>query len=134
MRSGAGAGNTSGEVSPAVDLNQINVSAAPSGEGCTDCDTAQPPGWWLHLRRCAMCGHVGCCDSSPAQHARGHFVSTGHAIIQSFEPHENWYYDFSADQMMFGPALAAPTAHPEGQSTPGPSGRVPANWRRLLNR
>ena len=43
--------------------------AAP---GCADCEAAEPPGWWVHLRRCAACGHVGCCDTSPAQHATAH--------------------------------------------------------------
>lgn len=30
-------------------------------------------GQWVHLRRCAQCGHVGCCDNSPGKHATGHF-------------------------------------------------------------
>ena len=61
-------------------------SAAPSGAGCADCDEAG--GWWVHLRRCAHCGHVGCCDSSPAQHATAHCRATGHPIVQSYEPGE----------------------------------------------
>ncbi|MEU4673247.1 UBP-type zinc finger domain-containing protein [Amycolatopsis sp. NPDC023774] len=24
------------------------------------------------MRQCAVCGHVGCCDSSPGRHARAH--------------------------------------------------------------
>ena len=48
----------------------VNPSVPPSGNGCAECDAAG--GWWFHLRRCAQCGHVGCCDSSPAQHASGH--------------------------------------------------------------
>ncbi len=112
----------------------IDVFAVPSGEGCADCEAAQPPGWWFHLRRCAVCGHVGCCDSSPAQHARGHFTTTGHSVIQSFEPGEDWFFDFSSNRMFRGPHLAAPSAHPESQPAPGPAGRVPATWRSLLNR
>ena len=50
--------------------NGIDPAATPSGTGCVDCDDAG--GWWVHLRRCAQCGHVGCCDSSPAQHATAH--------------------------------------------------------------
>jgi hypothetical protein len=45
----------------------INPAAKPSGPGCAEC--AASGGWWLHLRRCAECGHIGCCDSSPSQHA-----------------------------------------------------------------
>ena len=43
----------------------IDVAARPSGTGCADCDSASPQGWWVHLRRCAACGHIGCCDTSP---------------------------------------------------------------------
>jgi hypothetical protein len=49
----------------------INPDVPPSGQGCAECLAAG--GWWLHLRRCAECGHVGCCDSSPSQHASKHF-------------------------------------------------------------
>ncbi len=66
----------------------IDPAAAPSGTGCADCDASG--GWWFHLRRCASCGHVGCCDSSPGQHATGHYRSTGHPLVQSFEPGEDW--------------------------------------------
>ncbi|WP_200829269.1 hypothetical protein [Dermacoccus sp. SAI-028] len=41
--------------------HQIDVTAAPSGMGCVECEASG--GWWGHLRRCALCGHVGCCDS-----------------------------------------------------------------------
>jgi hypothetical protein len=33
---------------------------------------------------------VGCCDSSPHQHARQHADDSGHPIIQSFQPGEDW--------------------------------------------
>lgn len=45
---------------------------------------------WVHLRMCLSCGHVACCDSSPANHATGHFRSTGHPVMRSFEPGEAW--------------------------------------------
>ena len=41
----------------------IDPEVAPSGPGCEECDEAG--GWWVHLRRCAQCGHIGCCDTSP---------------------------------------------------------------------
>ena len=50
--------------------NGIDPSVPPSGPGCVECEEAG--GWWVHLRRCAQCGHVGCCDSSPSQHATAH--------------------------------------------------------------
>lgn len=67
----------------------IDPDVPPSGTGCAEClDSA---GWWVHLRRCAACGHVGCCDSSPGQHATAHFQATGHTLMQSFEPGEEWF-------------------------------------------
>ena len=115
------------------DIEGVDVSVPPSGDGCTDCLAADPPSWWFHLRRCAQCGHIGCCDSSPNQHARAHFVATGHPYIQSFEPGENWFWDFVADDYVEGPALAPPPSHPEDQPVPGPAGGVPADWARHLH-
>ena len=108
----------------------VDPSVPPSGTGCADCDEAG--GWWVHLRRCAQCGHVGCCDSSPAQHASAHFRATGHPVMQSFEPGEEWFWDFRAGtdaDVPDGVQLAAPTSHPDDQPAPGPRGRVPADWR-----
>ena len=45
---------------------------------------------WVALRRCLVCGDVGCCDSSPRQHATRHFHETTHAVMQSAEPDEDW--------------------------------------------
>ncbi|MDX6309375.1 MAG: hypothetical protein QOI06_2421 [Nocardioidaceae bacterium] len=73
-------------------------SVAPSGDGCVEC--LQTGGQWVHLRRCAECGHVGCCDSSPNRHATAHFHSSAHPLIQSFEPGEDWYYCY-VDELMF---------------------------------
>ncbi|GAB3607069.1 UBP-type zinc finger domain-containing protein [Conyzicola nivalis] len=109
----------------------INTAAAPSGEGCLECE--QTDGWWLHLRRCAECGHVGCCDNSPSQHGTAHFTETGHAIMQSFEPGENWFWNYETEQMLNGPRLAEPTSRPASQAVPGPEGRVPSDWRSKLN-
>jgi hypothetical protein len=108
------------------DAAQIDPSVPPSGAGCAECDAAN--GWWYHLRRCAACGHIGCCDTSPSQHATAHFRASGHRYMQSFEPGEDWYWDFVDDSMAQGPPLAEPTSHPDDQPTPGPAGRVPADW------
>jgi hypothetical protein len=90
-------------------------------------------GWWLHLRRCALCGHVGCCDSSPSQHATAHYRQTGHELIQSYEPGETWFWDFRTGRALEGPRLAGPAHHPLEQPTPGPAGRVPADWQGQLH-
>ena len=109
----------------------INQHAKPSGTGCLECE--QNGGWWLHLRRCAECGHVGCCDSSPGQHATGHYHTTKHPIMQSFEPGEDWFYDYRSKEMTEGPKLAVPHAHPANQPAPGPAGRVPDDWQAKLH-
>jgi uncharacterized UBP type Zn finger protein len=57
-------------------------------EGCEECLRTGSP--WVHLRLCLICGHVGCCDSSPNRHARRHAHAVGHPIVQSFEPGEDW--------------------------------------------
>jgi len=113
------------------DRQGINPSVPPSGNGCVEC--LEAGGWWLHLRRCAQCGHVGCCDSSPSQHARKHFHASGHPIAASFEPGEAWFYDFQTGEMMRGEKLAPPRWHPEDQPVPGPTGKVPADWESRLH-
>jgi hypothetical protein len=109
----------------------IAPDAPPSGSGCVECDAAG--GWWVHLRRCAQCGHIGCCDSSPAQHASSHAKTTGHPVVQSFEPGEDWFWDYTAEEYVDGPELAPPDAHPVDQSAPGPADRVPPDWQRHIN-
>jgi hypothetical protein len=111
---------------------EIVVSAKPSGTGCAEC--LGSGGWWFHLRRCAACGHIGCCDSSPSQHARQHFHQTKHAVITSFEPGEAWFYNFRTDAAVDGPEqLAPPRWHPPNQPVPGPTGRVPSDWEERLH-
>lgn len=109
----------------------INTLSKPSGEGCAECLASG--GWWFHLRRCAECGHIGCCDSSPSQHASKHFEETGHNIIVSFEPGEDWFYDYSTANEIDGPELLPPQSHPTSQPAPGPAGKVPKNWQSLLH-
>lgn len=106
----------------------INPQIPPSGTGCRQCLAGDGPGWWFHLRRCATCGSVGCCDSSLMQHASAHAAATGHAVVRSFEPGEDWFYDFGTGEFRDGPVLAPPESHPEDQPAPGPAGKVPADW------
>lgn len=69
-------------------LDQIRNVTPRTPEGCEEC--LQSGDRWVHLRLCLTCGHVGCCDSSPNQHASKHAHATRHPIIQSFQPHEDW--------------------------------------------
>lgn len=108
----------------------IDPTVPPSGDGCVECDEAG--GWWVHLRRCALCGHIGCCDDSLGTHATKHFEATGHRVIRTFEPGEGWFWNYVTRDFAFGPPLAPPVAHPAEQPTPGPAGRVPDDWQEQL--
>jgi hypothetical protein len=57
----------------------------------------------------AECGHIGCCDGSPSQHASKHAAATGHPIIGSFEPGEDWFFDFEKQRMVNGVELLPKT-------------------------
>ena len=110
---------------------EIDPTVQPSGPGCVEC-LAQD-GWWFHLRRCASCGHVGCCDSSPSQHASRHAFDVGHPVFASYEPGEDWFWNAVTEEYVDGLTLAPPHHHPLDQPVPGPDGRVPSNWEALLH-
>ena len=71
----------------------------PHALGCEEC--LATGGRWVHLRLCLACGHVGCCDSSPGTHATKHFRSSGHPVVQSFEPGEGWAWCY-VDELELG--------------------------------
>lgn len=59
-----------------------------SGEGCRGCaEAGRHP---VQLRKCLVCGHVGCCDSSPGRHATAHYLESGHPVMRSYEAGEEW--------------------------------------------
>ena len=62
--------------------------APTTAEGCPTCLAEGLT--WVHLRSCAACGQVGCCDSSVGKHAEAHFRETGHPVMRSIEPGEAW--------------------------------------------
>lgn len=72
---------------PCTHLDQIK-DVSPSADGCEDC--LRVGSWWVHLRMCLSCGHMGCCDASPNRHATKHVRATGHPIARSMEPDEDW--------------------------------------------
>jgi hypothetical protein len=108
----------------------IKPDVPPSGPGCVECEATDS--WWLHLRRCTFCGHIGCCDDSLNKHATKHATTTGHRVIRSYEPGEDWFYDYGTEESFVGPTVAPPLSHPRSQTVPGPHDRVPAQWERLL--
>jgi hypothetical protein len=52
--------------------------------------------------------------------------------MQSFEPGEDWFWNYDKQEEVDGPVLAPPHSHPRTQPTPGPAGAVPENWMELL--
>lgn len=111
----------------------IDPPVPPSGTGCAECLAGEDAGWWLNLRRCAQCGHIGCCDSSPSQHASKHARVEGHPIITSFEPGESWFWSFEINGPVDAVELAPPAHRPLDQPKPGPEGKVPDGWEELLH-
>ena len=80
------------QIAPSTHLDQVSDVQLSTPDGCTEC--LQTGDRWVHLRECLSCGHVGCCDSSPNRHATAHFHESGHPVIESFEPGENWRWCF----------------------------------------
>ncbi len=97
-------------------LDHVQITELPeSAEGCEDCLLTGDP--WLHLRICLECGHVGCCDDSPNRHATAHSRASGHPIIRSIEPGEDWSYCFLDEVLM-----RIPDVHGETRIPPSPLG------------
>ena len=80
-------------------LDQIK-GVKPLTEGCGEC--MKTGDRWVHLRLCLSCGEVNCCDSSPNKHATKHFHASGHPIIQSFQPGEDWLWCY-VDELAMEP-------------------------------
>ena len=81
-------------------LDQVRVARPDRFEGCEDC--LKIGGQWVHLRVWRSCGHVACCDSSSNQHASKQAAASGHAIISSLEPGEDWSWCY-ADELAVVP-------------------------------
>jgi hypothetical protein len=80
-------------------LDRIEVTQLPpSIDGCAECLAIGSR--WVHLRMCMSCGKIGCCDASPNRHARSHARESGHPIVRSAEPGENWSWCF-VDELDF---------------------------------
>jgi uncharacterized UBP type Zn finger protein len=90
-------------------MDQIEFVEVPEAiPGCEECLAMRAR--WLHLRMCTSCGHIGCCDSSPNRHATAHVNATGHPVIRSAEPGEDWFWCYE-DEVAFtvdAPAAGGP--------------------------
>ena len=90
---------------------KANLRITPSAGGCEDCLATGDR--WVHLRLCMTCGHVGCCDSSKNRHATKHFRATGHPVIKSFEPGQDWGWCYVDEVELDGSVwpIVGPRAH-----------------------
>jgi uncharacterized UBP type Zn finger protein len=80
-------------------IDEVQVLELPEPiAGCEEC--LATGGHWVHLRMCQNCGHIGCCDSSPGRHATAHYRATGHPIVRSAEPGEDWSWCY-VDEVSF---------------------------------
>jgi uncharacterized UBP type Zn finger protein len=79
-------------------LDTIVVPAPDHVDGCEEC--LKTGDTWVHLRLCRECGKIACCDSSPNKHATAHFHDTGHPVIRSVEPGEEWNWCY-VDEVAF---------------------------------
>jgi len=81
-----------------VHLAEAAALESQTADGCQEC---LANGWhdWVHLRVCLGCGRVGCCDSSPRQHATRHFEETGHPVMQSAQPGESWRWCYLDEEV-----------------------------------
>jgi len=78
-------------------LDQV-TDVEPSSDGCEDCRRLGDD--WVHLRECLVCGYVGCCDDSKNKHATQHYHESGHPIVRSFEPGENWRWCYEDERLV----------------------------------
>jgi len=69
----------------------------PASDSCEECrKLGQQP---VQRRMCLTCGHVGCCDSTPGQHATAHFKETQHPVMRSIEPGGGWMWCYVHEVM-----------------------------------
>ena len=85
----------------AIDCLPPRRRSRPCPMAATVCPTCVAMGsTWVNLRQCLACGQVGCCDSSPNTHATKHHETTGHPIIRSIMPGQDWMWCY-LDELTF---------------------------------
>lgn len=78
---------------PCSHLSSIRTDEPKTLVGCGEC--LKMGSSWVHLRLCLTCGEVGCCNQSPNQHASKHAQHSGHPLVRSFEPGEDWVWCYA---------------------------------------
>lgn len=78
-------------------IDAISDVRRPKAYQCDEC--VKIGSTWVHLRTCQTCGGTRCCDSSPNRHASRHARESGHPVIASAEPGEQWLYCYPDDAL-----------------------------------
>ena len=115
-------------------MTEITGSTRPcrrAGPGCVECTQTPAGGSTCAVARRA--GTSGAATPPPPSTRPLHYTQTGHELVQSFEPGEDWFWSYRSQQAYQGPALAPPTHHPVDQPAPGPRGLVPPDWQAQLH-
>jgi CPA1 family monovalent cation:H+ antiporter len=87
-------------------LTEHDFPPPSTPNACEDC--LKEGTRWVALRECKICGHVGCCDSSPGRHATRHFHETGHPVMRSVMPGDRWTWCYVHE--VAGELAGAPVA------------------------
>lgn len=83
-------------MTPPCEHYEAEIRVDPPLDVCSSC--VEIGGTWVHLRQCLACGRTGCCNQSPNRHAQAHFNETGHPMIRSAEPGEDWLWCYVDDR------------------------------------
>ena len=76
--------------SPCGHVDEVRSDWAPVADPVCEACARAGDARWVSLRRCLTCGHVGCCDSSPHRHATAHHRESGHPMVQTLQPGQDW--------------------------------------------
>jgi CPA1 family monovalent cation:H+ antiporter len=88
----------------------VEVAAEPDPPLAVCSSCVETGGEWQHLRQCLACGRTSCCDLSPNRHATAHFLETGHPMIRSAEPGEDWRWCYPDDRLYMEDGVREKTA------------------------
>ena len=76
----------------------MDLALPAPGNGCEIC--LQIGARWHHLRQCLTCFRTLCCDDSPNRHMSAHNRETGHPVMRSAEPGDDWAWCYPDELML----------------------------------
>ena len=91
-------------MTPFCEHFEPDPQVGPPLRACSAC--LETGGTWVHLRQCLTCGRTACCDQSPNWHGTAHFHETGHPMIRTVEPGEDWWWCYP-DARLYQPDARA---------------------------